>query len=117
MPVVPILGRQRQEHCCKFDGSLGCIPRPCLKRSGGSREERRKKKIKDYTEDRASHNTAEEDRPSGMTLVTKEQPFDKEMGRGAAEENKASKQADRTERIKKKSKRRCPGTHPGTPES
>ena len=52
-----------------------------------------------------------------MTLVTKEQPFDKEMGRGAAEENKASKQADRTERIKKKSKRRCPGTHPGTPES
>lgn len=59
---------------------------------------------------------AEEEKPSRMRVVTKEQPLT-ERWRGAAEENKASKQTDIAERIKKKSKSRCPGTHPGTPES
>lgn len=28
--VIPILGKQRQEDCCKFEAVLGCIARPLI---------------------------------------------------------------------------------------
>jgi hypothetical protein len=40
LAIIPALGRLRQEHC-KFEASLSCITRPCLK------QKRKKKRTRD----------------------------------------------------------------------
>lgn len=114
MPIVFILGRQRQEHGCKFDGSLGCISRLCLTRSRETKEGK-KENQRQYAEKSIIQNASGRGKAPQMKVVTKKQPFNRETGSGAAEENKPSKQPEPRE--SRKPRADIQGTHLGSPES
>jgi hypothetical protein len=43
MPLSPELGRLKQEGC-KFESSVGCVVRPCIKRKDFSKDKKQAKR-------------------------------------------------------------------------